>query len=366
MSDAKIGYFLDAFVWVILHLEPFWGVWMDFSQIKKVELHRHLEGGIRLETVIDVASEAGVKLPTQNVQELKKYGQVLRPMKNLKEVLDCFGLVQSVLATPSILERITYEHCMDAAADNIRVLELRYAPAFVKQGHENLTYDSIHQAIVDGMQRAEKELKGKLAVGLICIANRDLDKNEANNVSDFAIANKGSFVGFDLAGDEAAAPPKQFEKVFSKVRAAGMAVTVHSGELPTKESAGWVKDSIQYLGAQRIGHGINIMRDPKILDFVRDQKTVLEVCPTSNYLTRGSESLEAHPIDELRKNEILVSLSSDDPGIFDITLSNEYEITDKIFGYGEKEFDAMNQVGLESTFIDQSKALKAWSFEDKE
>jgi adenosine deaminase len=318
-----------------------------------------MEGAVRLQTVLDVAQEAGVKLPTRAIEELRRHALITEPMKDLATVLNKFMLVQSCLATPSILKRVAYENCIDAHLDGIRVFEMRYSPGFIAFNHPMLTYDSIHQAIVDGVEKAEKEFKGKLAVGLICIISRDQPAIEHEKTTDFVLQNKSAFVGFDLAGDEAAFPPKLFRKYFDRVRGAGLGITVHCGEVPG--SAPWVRDSILELGAQRIGHGIQISHDRSVMDFVREKNVTLENCPTSNVLTQGVDKLENHPLPLFLKENIPVTLNSDDPHIFGIDLTHEYEVCDKVLGLTEDDFIKLNERALKVTFIDQEKVKRAWA-----
>lgn len=333
---------------------------MDWRKFRKIELHRHLEGTVRLQTVLDVADEAGVSLPTRNLEELKRHALVLEPMENLAAVLDKFWLVQSVLATPSIIERISYENCKDAFEEGIRVLELRYSPSFINAHHPTLNYDIIHEAIVKGVNRAEKELNGRLAVGLIAIISRDQPMEEADKTTDFAINHRKTFVGFDLAGDEAGFPCRLFEKFFKKVRQAGLKITVHSGEADVPDSAKFVQESIEHLGAQRIGHGVQVAKDRKVADFVKKRDVVLELCPTSNVLTRAVPNIKSHPIKKLMEWGVPVTVNSDDPFLFGIDLTHEYEVLSQELDFSKKDFESLNERALKATFIDADKAARAW------
>ncbi len=329
--------------------------WRNF---KKTELHRHLEGAIRLETIVEIAQEAGVNLPTQSLEELKSHALVLTPMKDLSSVLAKFWLIQSCLATEKILERITYENCVDAYHDGIRVLELRYSPGFINTNHPNLTYESIHRAILKGASRARIEFTD-LLVGFICIISRDLSTRDAEMTMDFAIDNKKTFIGFDLAGDEVGFESTKFTKYFKKVAAAGLGITVHSGEAFVLDAAKFVRESIEHLGATRIGHGLQIIHDKKVMDFVRKENVLLEICPTSNYLTQAIIRLEDHPIRKLMDHGVKICLNSDDPHLFGIDLTNEYELLERTHGFGKSEFDEMNKNALEFTFLDKEKAKAA-------
>ncbi|MDZ4676061.1 MAG: adenosine deaminase [Oligoflexia bacterium] len=330
--------------------------WRSF---KKVELHRHMEGSVRLQTVLDVASEAGVVLPSRNIEVLRKYACVTSPMENLAVVLDKFWLVQSVLATPGIIERVAYENCIDAFNDGIRVLELRYSPSFMSVNHPELTYDSIHQAVLAGVSRAQKELKDKIAVGLICIITRDQPFTEAEKTADFAIENKDTFVGFDLAGDEAISS-SVFAPLFKKVAHSGIKITVHSGEANVLNAPQLLRQTIEELQPARIGHGVQVINDLKIIEFVKQSGVVLELCPTSNLLTKAVGNILEHPLKKLLDMGVKVTLNSDDPHLFCIDLTHEYETMATHHGMGVEEFNLLNSIALKASFISPEKIKKAW------
>jgi len=331
--------------------------WRD---IKKIELHRHLEGSVRLQTILEAAHEAGVKLPTENILELKYYTSVLQPMPDLATVLKKLFVVQSVLATPGILKRIAYEACRDAFSEGIRVLELRYSPGFINFKHPSLTYDLIHEAIVAGVTQAETELKGKLAVGLIGIISRDLGMPDADKTTDFVLNNKSTFVGFDLAGDEAGFRSSLFKSCFDKIKGQGLGITVHSGEITTKGAAKLVQESVELLGATRIGHGVAIIHDLEVIEYVKSKNIVLEVCPTSNVRTQIVKNIKEHPIAKLIKEGVSITVNSDDPQFFGISLSHEYEALAEHLDFSLSDFEKLNEVALQATFIPKEKARAAF------
>jgi adenosine deaminase len=240
----------------------------------------------------------------------------------------------------------------------VRLLELRYAPTFIADGHHNLNYEMIHQALLKGIKQAQKIMP--MAVGLICIVQRVKSYSVAETVVDFAIDNKDSFIALDLADNEEGFDPKIFAPLFQKAKKAGLHITVHSGETPNDLAASWVKDSIEILGAERIGHGIQIIRDPEMLKFVRDRKIPLEVCPISNYLTQSFPTYEDHPIRQLMNAGVLVTVNSDDPGIFATTLSDDYEVLHRVHQFSKVDFRQCNQVAFNASFIpeDQKKLVR--------
>ncbi|MEK6556664.1 MAG: adenosine deaminase, partial [Bdellovibrionota bacterium] len=171
----------------------------EIQALPKVELHRHLELSLRHSTIKELAPQFGIEIPDEATFASRFL--IDQPMNDLGSVLNKFLDTQLLLASDEILERIAYEACEDAfKIENIRLLELRYAPTFVTYRHPDLDFDKIHQAIVRGVQRAEKDFK--MAVGLVCIIQRILTVADAERVTDFAIDNKDTFVGLDLADNE--------------------------------------------------------------------------------------------------------------------------------------------------------------------
>ncbi|HEX4923962.1 MAG TPA: adenosine deaminase [Bdellovibrionales bacterium] len=327
------------------------------KHLPKAELHRHLEGAIRLETVKELAQAHGLDLPADH-GEFREKVLVTRPMENLGVVLGKFWLTQSVLSTEEILERITFEAVEDAYNEGIRVLELRYAPNFILENHPNLTFDSIHQSILRGLERAKKQFP--MAVGLIGIVVRVDPMDECESVANFIIDNRDTFLAIDLAGDEAGYPCKTFAPLFMKAKKAGLRVTVHSGEADQPGAAEFVRDAIECLGAERIGHGVQIYRDPKMIEFVKSEKVVLELCPTSNWLTNAVKNLGAHPIRFLGDQGVAVTVNSDDPGLFGIDLTNEYHVLHNELGFSVDELRKLADEAARHSFIPIEERRKVW------
>lgn len=316
--------------------------------LPKVELHRHLDCSVRWSTLIELAPQVGIQLESSLKKQQAQF-LVTEPMRDLESVLKKFLNAQKVLASEEILTRIAFEACEDAYIDGIRVLELRYAPTFINDGHSHLSFEKIHRALCKGVDEAKK--KFPIAVGLICIIQRIKSFELGSQVVDFAIDHKDSFVALDLADNEEGFDPKNFAPLFQKAKKAGLHITVHSGETPQPQSATWVKDSIEILGAERIGHGIQIINNPEVLEFVKAKKIPLEVCPISNYLTQSYPTYEAHPIRQLINAGILVTINSDDPGVFATTLSDDYEVLHRTHQFTTDDFRRCNQIAFESSFI---------------
>lgn len=323
----------------------------NIRDILKVELHRHLDCSVRWSTLIELAPQVGIPLaPTSQGQ--KEQFLITSPMKDLGSVLNKFLNAQKVLASEEILTRVAFEACEDAFNDGVRLLELRYAPTFISDGHPNLSFEKIHRSLQRGIDLAQK--KYPLVAGLICIVQRIKSYEIASSVVDFAIDHKGSFIGLDLADNEDGFDPKTFAPLFQKAKKAGLHITIHSGEVPQAESAKWVQDSIEILGAERIGHGIQIIQDPKVLDFVRANNITLEVCPISNYLTQSFKSYEEHPIRKLLNAGVAITINSDDPGVFATTLSDDYEVLHRVHNFTREDFTRCNQVAYQASFLPEA------------
>ena len=238
------------------------------THIPKVELHRHLELCLRPETLRDLAGDLA-----KDRKALEENFLITHPMDDLASVLNRFLNTQKLLSTPQILKRITYEAVADAAREGVRILELRYAPTFIREGHENMSFDDIHQSVCEGVQEAEREFP--ITVGLICTLQRTLPVAQAKNVVDFVITHKESFVGIDLADNEKGWDSKPFAPHFLRAKSHGLGITVHSGEENLPKAPRYVRDAIEHLGAERIGHGLQIYRSPEMMESVRERG----ICP---------------------------------------------------------------------------------------
>jgi len=307
--------------------------------------------------MVELASHVGLEVP-QGFAAQREFFLVTGQMKDLGAVLGKFLRAQTLLHSEEVLTRLAYEACEDAFNDGVRLLELRYAPSFIAEGHDSLTYEKIHRAFLKGLDLARKNFP--MAVGLICILQRIKPLAEAQRVCDFAIDHKDSFLAVDLADNEEGFDPKPFAPLFERARKAGLHVTIHSGEANTPQAAQWVKDSIDILGAERIGHGIQIIKNKHVMDYVRDRGLPLEVCPISNWLTQAFKTYEDHPIRSLINAGIKVTINSDDPGIFATQLSDDYEVLHRAHGFGLKDFAKANDIAADVSFLDPQEKRKYW------
>lgn len=325
--------------------------------LPKIDLHRHLDCSMRWSTLLEIASTLKLDFPKK--PELQQaHFLVTEPMVNLEAVLNKFLIAQKVLASEEILERLAFEACEDAFNDGVRILELRYAPTFIADGHSSLSFEKIHQAFLRGLARARRQIP--IATGLICILQRILPLDKVEKVTHFAIENKNTFLALDLADNEEGFEPKKFAPYFEDGRKAGLRTTIHSGEAPNKNASQWIRDSIEILGAERIGHGVQAVHDKAIMDLLKNKNILLEVCPYSNYLTQAFKTYAEHPLSSLFHAGVPVSLNSDDPGLFASTLSDDYYLANHYQNFSAQDFVRCNETAYKHSFISEKEKSAAW------
>ncbi|MES2856375.1 MAG: adenosine deaminase [Bdellovibrionota bacterium] len=320
----------------------------ELRKIPKVELHRHLDCSMRLSTMRELATAAGLEVPATEAAFAEKY-LVKTPMVDLEAVLNKFLAAQKILGSETVLERLGFEAVEDGFNEGIRILELRYAPTFISEGHPHLTFDRIHAALVRGIEKAKAQFP--VQVGLIAIIQRILPVSVAASVTDFVISNRDSFVGLDLADNEVGFDAKPFASHFARAKKAGLHITIHSGEANFEGAALKVREAVEILGAERIGHGLQIHRDPKVMEFMALNEIPLEICPTSNWLTNAVPSIKEHPIRKLIDNGVLVTINTDDPGVFAFDMIHEYEALQREQGFTLADFNRCNAIATTHSFI---------------
>ena len=322
---------------------------MNVNMLPKVELHRHIEGAIRYTTMKEWVLADKLIARDAPEEQLRDFILITKPVDGLKVFLEKFGLIHQVLSTPERIRRMAFEACADATGEGVRVLELRYSPVFIQGGRKELTFDRILAAMRDGIDAAVKQYP--LAVGLIGILGREWDLPTATRATDFFIANRGAILGMDLANDEANFGSGPFAGLFRKAREAGLRLTVHAGESNIPTSSQSIRSALDELGAERIGHGVQIHKDPALMEEAARRGVILELCPTSNILTKCIPSLQAYPIRTIRAAGVRVCLNADDPGVFAYDLNHEYRAMAEWHGLTEQDFAAMNGDAFEASFI---------------
>jgi len=322
---------------------------MSPEGVPSIELHRHLEGSLRIQSLLELAIQNETPLPTTDPTALAKIAQVLEPMDSLDAVLAAFDLFQNAFQTLPAVQRLTYEAVVDAALDGVRLLELRFSPAFMAQP-AGLDWDAMMASVLAGVQQAQGE--HPIAVGLIAIVSRIYGPESARETAAFAANWRKDLVGFDLADVEEHWPARDFAAAIEPVHKAGLPVTVHSGE---NTGAEHIRDSLDWLHARRIGHGVSLIQDPALMRRCADEGILIEACPTSNVRTRAVPSLEEHPALALLRAGVPVSINSDDPGLFDIRLSGELRLAQSHMGFGEADIQDALRCAFQASFLDQER-----------
>ncbi len=313
----------------------------------KVDLHRHLEGSLRLETLAEAAREHGVDLPSYDIEELRPLVQVVDgDPYDFHRFLEKFKLLRRFYSCREAVERVAYEAVADAAEDNVQYLELRFSPASLAMA-QDFSLDEVTEWVVQAVNRAQRD--HHIAVGLIVSVMRDFGHDVAENVTEVAIAYRDrGVVGLDLAGDEVHYPGKPFADLFRRAKAAGLGITVHAGEAMGPER---VHEAITILEADRIGHGVRTIENSDVVQLVLRRGVALEVCPTSNLQTGVVRSLGSHPLRDLYRLGLRVTLNTDDPSVSNTMLTDEYVVAIQSIGLTMIELKNIILNGVRAAFL---------------
>ena len=291
-----------------------------YVSLPKVELHRHLEGSLRLATMLDIALQHGVTVPA-SIMNLSGLVQVQdRDPLTFANFLEKFKTLRLFYRSPEVIDRITREAVEDAAKENIRYLELRFTPVALSRA-EGFPLHDVMEWVMSSASQAAQEYK--LKVGVIASVNRHESLELAEQVAWLAAEHiSDGMVGMDLAGNEAEFSAMPFAGLFREAREAGLHITIHAGEWgPAKN----VRDAIEDLSAERIGHGVRVMEDKAVVDLACERDVTFEVCVTSNYQSGVVKSLDEHPLPQMINAGLKVTVNTDDPSVSRITLAHEYQ-----------------------------------------
>ena len=313
---------------------------------KLIELHLHLDGSLRPETVWELAKEQNIKLPANTVDEVRDQMQVPEDCRTLEEYLTRFDLPLLVLQTREALERAAFELTEDLAKEGVTYAEIRFAPQLSIKG--GMTQEQAVEAAIEGVKRGMEQYPS-IRVGLILCCMRGED-NEEWNFQTVETAKKylGDVVcAVDIAGAESLYPTERFAPVFEKVREYGLPSTIHAGEAAGPES---MKTALAF-GAKRIGHGVAAVEDPELVRRLIEEQVTLEVCVTSNYQTKVVPSIEAHPIRRLFNAGVRVTVNSDNRTVSNTNVRKELDILRNVFGFKEQEIAKMEEYAWEARFL---------------
>ena len=313
-------------------------------RLPKAELHCHLDGSVRPQTLLDLGKEYGVEMPRADAESLRDF-MTVRDARNLEDYLARFDVTLTVMQRPEAIERIAYELAEDAHQDGVWYIEVRFAPVLnVKQG---LELHEVVEAAVRGLARAERDhgIIGRVIV----TALRNLSPDTSLELARLAVAYKHRGVtGFDLAGAELGNPASKHAKAFDYARSHDMACTCHAGEGDGGQS---VREAVHACGAHRIGHGTRLFEDEALLEYVNDRRIPIEICLTSNVQTRAAGSYASHPLRQYYDVGLNVLLATDNRLMSGTTLSDEYAHAAAELGFSLGELARVALNSFESAFL---------------
>ncbi|GAB3684203.1 adenosine deaminase [Saccharopolyspora tripterygii] len=332
----------------------------NIRQAPKVLLHDHLDGGLRPQTVLELAHEGGYPgLPHDNADDLARWFVTAADSGSLERYLETFAHTVGVMQTGDALFRVAAEAAEDLAADGVVYAEVRYAPELFQE--QGLTLDDIVQAVQDGFREGERRAAAagkRIRIGTLLCAMRQ--NARSTEIANLAIRYRDAqVVGFDIAGPEAGFPPTRNLDAFEYLRQQNAHFTIHAGEafgLPS------IWEAIQHCGAERLGHGVRIVDDIKVDDdgtahlgrlasYVRDRRIPLEMCPSSNLQTGAAASIAEHPIGLLARMRFRVTINTDNRLMSHCSMSSEFAALHEAFGYGWEDFQWFTVNAMKSSFL---------------
>jgi len=332
----------------------------------KVLLHEHLDGGLRPSTVIELAHEAHYQgLPTRDPDELAAWFLADAPGSDLVRYLEGFAHTTAVMQTREHLTRVATESALDLARDGIVYAEVRFAPELHLIG--GMSLHEVVRAVLDGFEAGMREARAEgrpIVVRAILSAMRQAALSET--IAQLAVDFRESGVcGFDIAGPEDGFPPTQHRRAFQLVQREDFHMTIHAGEafgLPS------IWEAVQFCNAERLGHGVRIIDDVTregdeyhlglLANFIRDRRIPLEVCPTSNVHTGAARSIAEHPIELLRRLRFRVTLNTDNRLMSGVTLTSEFAVCAKTFGWNIVDVEWLTLNAMKSSFYPFDERLK--------
>ncbi|NBD25292.1 adenosine deaminase [Paenibacillus glycinis] len=316
--------------------------------LPKVDLHVHLDGSLRPDTVLAIAEAEGIGLPVSTEAELIPYMQVDEECRSLPEYLSKFAFTTRFLQSGAALERVAFETLEQAAAHNCRYIEVRFAPQLHRLNGLHAE-EAIHH-VIEGLKRAERQFDIQGRAIAICMRNHDRADNLAVIEAAARYAGRG-LAAVDLAGDESSYPPELFRDVFALAHKRGLPVTIHAGEAG---GAANVYEAVEHLGASRIGHGVRLRENPDVLRMVLERRIPLEMCPVSNIQTKAVSGWDAYPIREYFEQGLSITLNTDNPSVSGTDITREYRIVAEKFGFTDRELAVLIRNGAGAAFLEDS------------
>ena len=332
------------------------------KSVPKVLLHDHLDGGLRAQTIVDLAKSVRYnKLPTKDADELAALFHRGANKGNLVEYLQGFEHTTAVMQTKEGLERVAYEMMEDMKNDGVCYVETRFAPVF--HTAKGLYNEDVVNAVLNGLERGAKDFG--VGYGLILCGMRNM-KNTLE-IAELAVnfRNQG-VVGFDLAGEEGGFPPKKHIEAFQFIQRANFNITIHAGEAFGKES---IWQAIQWCGAHRIGHATHLIEDVSIdekrnavgygdlAQYVLDKRIPLEICLLSNVHTGAIDKVENHPFGIFYKEKFRVTINTDDRLMSNTNMTKEFLTAIQYFNLNLEDVEKITINSMKSAFIPYKERL---------
>ena len=309
------------------------------------ELHRHLDGSIRLETILDLGLQHNLPLPARDLEGLRPHVQVTGPQPGVMAFIAKFRWPMAILVDYEAVRRIAYESVEDVKNEGLDYVELRFSPWFMAEAN-HLDPGTVAAAVVDGVTTGGREFG--VRVNLIGILSRTYGPDTAKMELEALLRQRDHISALDLAGDEAHFPAEWFSAHFRRARDAGWHITVHAGESAGPES---IWQAIRTLGAERIGHALRAVEDPALLDYLAEHKIGVESCLTSNVQTSCVPDYASHPLKTFLEHGIHATINTDDPGISRITLPYEYEVAAPQAGLTPEQIRQAQVNALDAAFM---------------
>lgn len=321
------------------------------QKMPKVELHVHLEGATRPETLLALARRNQVNLPSDTVKGLRQW----YAFTDFSHFIEVYLTLCQCIRTPEDIELLTREFLQGQADQHILYSEVTYT-AFTHFQQHQLPFEEQLQAINRARQWAESELG--VMMGIVLDISRDVSPEDGMIIADWAIRGMDNgIVAFGLGGPEIGNPPEKFRAAFDRVRAAGLHSVPHAGEIAGPES---IWGALQTLHADRIGHGVRCLEDPELVTVLRDRQIPLEVCPTSNVCLKVVPDIDSHPLPRLLDAGLYVTINSDDPPMFNTTLTDEYCAIAETFALEREDLQQFVLNALNASFLpkDRQRSLE--------
>ncbi|OON40410.1 adenosine deaminase [Izhakiella australiensis] len=321
---------------------------MIVHDLPLTDLHRHLDGNIRAQTILDLGRQFNIALPATDIDSLRPHVQVTETEPDLVSFLNKLDWGVKVLGSLDACRRVAMENVEDAARAGIHYAELRFSPGYMAMTH-NLPVSGVVEAVADGIKTASRQLP--IEVRLIGIMSRTFGEEACLRELEGLLAHRDAITAVDLAGDELGFPGSEFLTHFNRARDAGFHVTIHAGEAAGADS---IWQAIRELGAERIGHGVKAVDDPALMAFLAEHGIGIESCLTSNIQTSTVASLASHPLKKFLDHGILATLNTDDPAVQGIELPYEYQVAAPAAGLSPAQIRKAQENGLTIAFLSEA------------